>query len=173
MVSCIIIVAQGDLPWVFQKLGTECYGFARHNLGDEKEETSQHRNDGWDINDRYIAAACCYAIAIIICAYYAVKSFVELVPLIFKLGGVKFFLSEHLCQDPLENFFGCQRQRGRVNENPTVEQFCSNTQALRVIGSLCRDSVKGNCRGNKKYKQALVISEKENEPLQKRKRKHK
>lgn len=40
------------------------------------------------------------------------KSFVELVRYIFTIPGVKAFLSECLCQDPLEKFFGCQRQRG-------------------------------------------------------------
>ena len=29
-------------------------------------------------------------------------------------------LSERLCQDPLELFFGCQRQCGGTHENPTV-----------------------------------------------------
>ena len=67
---------------------------------------------------------------------------------LFSLPGVKFFFSERLSQDPLEKFFGCQRQRGGVNENPTVEEFCQNTQALRVINTVCRD-VRGNCRGNK------------------------
>ena len=59
---------------------------------------------------------------------FAVKSFTELVQFIFKIPGVKFFLSERICQDPLENFFGCQRQRGRTDENPNVQQFCKNSQ---------------------------------------------
>ena len=41
----------------------------------------------------------------------AVKSFVELVRYIFTIPEVKMFLSERLSQDPLKNFFGCQRQR--------------------------------------------------------------
>ena len=61
----------------------------------------------------------------------------ELVNYIFQIPGVKAFLSEKLCQDPLEKFFGCQRQRGGVNDNPNVQQFCANTQALRVINSVC------------------------------------
>jgi hypothetical protein len=47
------------------------------------------------------------------------------------------FLSNHLCQDPLEKYFGCQRQRGGTNENPTVESFLKNTEALRVVNSFC------------------------------------
>lgn len=58
------------------------------------------------------------------------------------------FLSINLSQDPLENFFGCQRQRGGTNDNPTVQEYYSNTQALRVVNSFCRDPIRGNCRGN-------------------------
>ena len=53
-----------------------------------------------------------------------------------------------LCQDPLENFFGHQRQRGRGHDNPNVEQFIINTQALRVINGIS-NKIKGNCRGQK------------------------
>jgi len=66
----------------------------------------------------------------------------------------------------LENFFGCQRQRGRTSENPTVQEFCKNTQALRVINSVCGSVSKGNCRGRKQ----LIDLEKENKPLAKRQR---
>ena len=59
------------------------------------------------------------------------------------------FFSRRLCQDPLEKFFGCQRQMGGTHDNPTVKEFQQNTQALRVVNSFCRDVIKGNCRGNK------------------------
>ena len=78
-----------------------------------------------------------------------VKSFIELLRYILRIPGVKFFLSERLSQDPLENFFGCQRQRCRTNENPNLHKLCKNTQALRVINSVCGTVSKGNCRGNK------------------------
>ena len=71
----------------------------------------------------------------------------ELVRYIFTLPGVRYFLSERICQYPLEKFFGCQRQRGRVNENPSVAEFVKNTQALRVCGNLPTE-IKGNCRGS-------------------------
>ena len=93
-----------------------------------------------------------------------VMSFLELVPYLFKIPGVKVFLSEKLCQDPLEKFFGRQRQRGRVNENPNAQSFCKNTQALRVVSS-CVGSVKGNCRGSKT---PTIEVDKENKPLPKR-----
>lgn len=58
-------------------------------------------------------------------------------------------LSGNLCQDPLENFFGCQRQRGGTSDNPSVQEYYQNTQALRVVNSFCRAPVRGNCRGGR------------------------
>ena len=71
--------------------------------------------------------------------------------MLFSMPEVKgkklVFLSGNLCQDPLENFFGCQRQRGGTSDNPSVQEFYQNTQALRVVNSFCRAPVRGNCRG--------------------------
>ena len=78
------------------------------------------------------------------------KSFVELVRYIFSLSDVKSFLSQRLCQDPLENFFGRQRQRGGSHDNPNVKEFIHNTQALRVAQSV--KVKKGNCRGGEEEK---------------------
>ena len=97
-----------------------------------------------------------------------VRSFVELVKFVFKIPGVTVFLSGRICQDPLEGFFGQQRQRGRVNENPSVQQFVENTRALRVINGACRQ-VRGNCHGYLKRKGPEV----DNSILPKRKIKHK
>lgn len=83
--------------------------------------------------------------------YHAVKSFLELVPIILKIPGVSFFLSDKLNQDPLEKFFGCLRQRGGVNTNPTIMEAMKSTQALRVVNSVRMDGhIKGNCRGSAK-----------------------
>ena len=38
-------------------------------------------------------------------------------------------------------------ERGVVNENHTVQEFCSNTQALKVVNSFCQDVSCGNCHG--------------------------
>ena len=106
--------------------------------------------------------------SLIIYTYFchtAVKSFLELIEYIFKIPKVKFFLSERMSQDPLENFFGCQRQRVQTSENPTVQEFCKNTQALRVINSVCGSVSKGN-RGRKQP----IDLKKENKPLSKRRR---
>ena len=85
---------------------------------------------------------------------------------IFTIPKVTTFLSERLSQDPLEKFFGCQRQRGGTNENPNMQQFCKNTQALRVINSSCAHVARGNCRGRKE----TINWEKENKPLPKRRK---
>ena len=43
------------------------------------------------------------------------------------------FLSNNLSQDPLKIFFGCQRQRGGTNDNPTVQEYYSNTQVYVLL----------------------------------------
>ena len=57
------------------------------------------------------------------------------------------FLSQNICQDPLEVFFGCQRQRGDTSNNPSVCKFLKNTAPLRVVNSFCRGPATGNCCG--------------------------
>lgn len=61
------------------------------------------------------------------------KSFVELVRYLFTIPGVPPFLSRRVTQDPLEKFFGLQRQRGRVNENPNVAGFLKNTKLSELF----------------------------------------
>lgn len=68
---------------------------------------------------------------------------------------MKYFLTAKLNQDPLENFVGLQRQRGAVNENPNVKEFLENTQALRVINTVC-GTVRGNVRGADKKVVSIV-----------------
>ena len=89
---------------------------------------------------------------------------------IFTIPDVKFFLSEKLSQDPLEKFFGCQRQRGGTNQNPTVKEALVNTQALRVINTSCKVVSRGNTRGNKLMPDSVDNLK---EPLMKRKRSRK
>lgn len=92
------------------------------------------------------------------------SSFVEFLPFIFRIPGVTSFLTEKLCQDPLEQFFGIQRQKGGTNENPTVKEFSKNTQVLRVINGTCTNVRRGNCRGSK----TSYDMEKESAPLPRR-----
>jgi len=43
-----------------------------------------------------------------------VHSFIEFQQYIFKIPGVTVFFSNRLSQDPVEKFFGQQRQRGHL-----------------------------------------------------------
>lgn len=95
-------------------------------------------------------------------------SFIEIVQYIFQIPGVSVFCSGCLNQDPIEKFFGQQRQRGRTNENPNAAEFMKNTQALRVINTTC-GNIRGNCRQDSK-KRAADDTLQENIPLAKRRR---
>ena len=106
-------------------------------------------------------------------AFFSVAmSFVALVRYIFSQPTVKSFLSQRICQDPLENFFGTQRQRGGTHDNPSVDQFIKNTQALRAIGSLSKRPLRGNCRGGTAVDQGKE-NDNPNQPLPKRRRRSK
>ena len=98
---------------------------------------------------------------------HAVTSFVELVPVLFQISGVKVFLSDRVNQDPLEKHFGRLRQQGRANQNPTVAEALKSTQTLRVIDSVWIDDITGNCRGRRKRKFAEA---EDSQPLPKRRR---
>ena len=98
--------------------------------------------------------------------FITAKSFLELVKYLFGQPNVTSFLSQRTCQDPLENFFGCQRQRGGTHDNPNVQEFIHNTQALRVINSFCKGPARGNCRGST----AALDKENDGGPLPKRPR---
>lgn len=99
------------------------------------------------------------------------KSFLELVPIILKITGVSFFLSSKLNQDPLENFFGCIRQHGGVNNNPTIMEAMKSTQSLRVINLVKMDGcIRGNCRGRAKRKLFSYDDIDVDQPLPKRRR---
>ena len=85
---------------------------------------------------------------------------------IFTIQNVKSFLSEKTSQDPLEKYFGRQRQRGKSNENSSAHEFLINNQALRVVSSIRIDTAKGNTRGTNQ-EGITVVSD---GPLQKRRR---
>lgn len=84
---------------------------------------------------------------------------------VFTLPDVDSFLSQRISQDPLENFFGCQRQRGGTHDNPNLHEFQKNMQALRVVNSFAKGPITGNCRGSKDADKELL---QENDPLPKR-----
>ena len=48
-------------------------------------------------------------------------------------SSIKSLLTRHLCQDPLENFFGMVRAAGALNERPDCSQFCNNFRKLYCV----------------------------------------
>jgi hypothetical protein len=90
-------------------------------------------------------------------------------PCLLSIPGVQFILTEKLCQDPLESFFGKQRAAGGRNDNPTVKQFCENTVSLRVQGSAALEPVRGNCGKRSCTSNVTELSK----PLPKRRRQSK
>lgn len=81
----------------------------------------------------------------------------------------KFLLSERFTQDPVESFFGQQRQKGGGSENPTVHQFTYNTSSLRVQRSTAPIAT-SNVRASKHHKDTDVVDD---TPLPKRQRRSK
>ena len=92
-----------------------------------------------------------------------------MVKYLFSHSGVSSFLSlsERIQQNPIDKYFGRQRQRGRTNENSTVIQFLKNEQALRAFNSIDLDVTLGcNTRGSNKR---TIADGEEHTPLPKRK----
>ena len=78
----------------------------------------------------------------------------------------KYILSDHFCQDPLENYFGQQRSCGGWSQNPTISVCISSAQSIRVQGSQAMVPVRGNSSRKRRDKNDVIDST----PLQKRKR---
>lgn len=68
----------------------------------------------------------------------------------------KFFLSERVSQDPLENYFGKQRIKGVRYDNPNAKQCLQNASSLRLQGSIAMDPVRGNCRRKRSLPSEVV-----------------
>ena len=63
----------------------------------------------------------CYTLYVFL--YYTGKSFVERIRYLFTLPDVKSFLSQRICQDPLERFSGAN---GNVVELTTLQTVLSS-----------------------------------------------
>ena len=68
-----------------------------------------------------------------------VKSFTKLGPRLLQDPGAKYLLSEVFSQDPLERYFSKQRHRGGSSDNPTVDEFRTNTATLIQQQSVQKD----------------------------------
>jgi hypothetical protein len=64
------------------------------------------------------------------------KSFVELTRYLFTMPSVKVFLSQRICQDAFEKFFGYQRQRGATHDNPKCTGVPSKNSGIK--GAIAR-----------------------------------
>ena len=87
----------------------------------------------------------------------------------FLLGeGMDYVLTERFCQDPVEEFFGKQRQLGRRSDNPDINQFGYNSNAIRIERSISCQS--GNTRGRKDRKRSWVHVADEKLPSRKKRK---
>ena len=106
---------------------------------------------------------------LVICNFLlSVQSLLELIPTVLSIPGVGCFLSGRISQDPLEKYFGMQRQKGKSNDNPTVLEFVKNNETIRLVGTMWFDDPKGNCRKSQAIQQS--IADTKLLPLRKRKR---
>ena len=65
---------------------------------------------------------------------------------------MEFVFTESFCQDPLEEYFGKQRQLGRRNDNPDIHKFGYNSNTIKIQRSISYQS--GNTRGRKEKERA-------------------
>ena len=79
---------------------------------------------------------------------------------------MEFVLSERFCQDPLEEYFGVQRQLGRRNDNPDLKTFGYNDNRIRIQRTISCNT--GNTRGRYDHKKSWENTT--DEPLPKRHR---
>ena len=73
------------------------------------------------------------------------SSLVEIVQYLLN-AGAKYVLTERLCQDALENYFGRQRAIGGRKDNPNLRDFGYGDNIIR--NSVAARSIKGNVSGN-------------------------
>ena len=112
------------------------------HLNIKKDDFISKYNYG-TIYDKYVTFSPYHNSYLLFIFFIKAQSFLELGPYLFSLSGV-----QGLCQDPVELYFGCQRQRGGTHDNPTAAEFYKNAQALRVVNSFCKTSPVSNCRGS-------------------------
>ncbi|KXJ22182.1 hypothetical protein AC249_AIPGENE4182 [Exaiptasia diaphana] len=82
--------------------------------------------------------------------------------------GMENVLTERFFQDPVEEFFGKQRQLGLRSDNPDVKAFGYNSNTIRIERSISCQS--GNTRGRKDKKKAWVQVTDEKLPSRKKRK---
>ena len=83
-------------------------------------------------------------------------------------NGAEYVLTNKLCQDPVEEYFGRQRAIGRRCDNPSMREFGYNDNKLRIQRSIL--SLQGNTKGRKKDHNETRWYEVDNNSLPRRKR---
>ena len=74
-----------------------------------------------------------------------------------------YFLTERFCQDPVEEFFGKQRQLGRRSDNPDINQFSYNIAMLLELSGQFHvrvETLRGSLRKDRKRSWVHVTDEK-------------
>ena len=102
-----------------------------------------------------------------------VKAFVEMTEYLFSLPESErplFVLSEHISQDPLENYFGQQRATGGRCDNPSVAECVVNANSLRLQKSLALAPLRGNSSRRRRLFPEEVV---DSTPLPERQSTHK
>ena len=154
-VTVFATVVRAGFSWVYGSMGVVSGGSPWIHQDRERQDAPQSSYSPRNPYDLYVRIECQVLVIAftwlvtpyIIQFHYTGKSFVEMVRYLFTLPDDKSFLSQRICHHPpLERFFGCQRQRGGVHDNPKCSEFMKNTQALHVINGL-QAPKKGNCRG--------------------------
>ena len=146
-----------SLPWW---LGKVCE-WKKGILSITEEQNDPEQGDAtWSADNGYVEVIVISVHSVQIdCNLFAHYSeIVELVQFLFTVPGVQVFLSRRLCQDPLEKFFGCQRQKGGAHDNPNVAEFLNNMQVLQVVNLFCQRVARGNCRGAEDKTQRVTLT---------------
>ena len=84
-----------------------------------------------------------------------VNSIIEAVPFLLR-HEVSYVLTEHFCQDPLENYFGHQRSLGARKDNPSLRDFGFNDNAIR--NQKVFRTIAGNVRGGQDQSSIIEFS---------------
>ena len=81
----------------------------------------------------------------------------------YLLGqGMEHVLTEHFCQDPVEEYFGSQRMLGRRCDNPDIQTFGYNNNTIRIQRHVALNT--GNTHGghrNEKWVKVKILSDAE------------
>ena len=99
----------------------------------------------------------------------AVHSFVELIPTLLEIPGVKYFLTDKANQDDVEENFFRQRCKGGANDNPSVLEYGRNELKLQV----CKTSMiraLGNTKGKQRDKKVFDANDTTSLPKKQKKK---